>query len=358
MLTCTQAMLMPNDFLAISAFNDSSKLILDATRVGPDILPLTQKAVARIAAGGNTTNLAEGWLRAARAISPLAEKHMVTRCLILTDGQVNCGATDPQHLTMHARELHLRSISTSAFGIGEDFNQDLLTSLADHGGGTYAYISSPHLLQRALQREFQATTCVTARLIRIGLQACPGMQVHVHGGFETTLSQNKLLVPLPDLCNGQVFHLALTVTMSAMNAQPQRLVVELEWQQENGTMTQNGDLLEWKAASQAEVAAEPINQEVSDLVGTMLSDEGRLAALKAHQAGDHQRASRLMASTSQSLDQLLDSDHIRTIRDQTMKLRDELEQDLDTRRTHQLWDDSYNRTRQTTTRPGSNFRFP
>jgi hypothetical protein len=55
--------------------------------------------------------------------------------LLLTNGQANHGITDPEVLVRHAAELTEEGITTTTLGYGEDFNEDLLTGMADAGRG-------------------------------------------------------------------------------------------------------------------------------------------------------------------------------------------------------------------------------
>ena len=59
----------------------------------------------------------------------------------MTDGLANNGMTDPDELARHAAELRARGVSATTFGIGADFDEVLLQSLADAGGGHFYFIA-------------------------------------------------------------------------------------------------------------------------------------------------------------------------------------------------------------------------
>jgi hypothetical protein len=87
----------------------------------------------------------------------------VNRCLLLTDGLANVGITDPAQLAHHAAELRARGVSTSTFGVGNDFDERLLQELADAGGGHFYYIADAPQIRDAITSEVGETLEVVAR---------------------------------------------------------------------------------------------------------------------------------------------------------------------------------------------------
>ena len=55
------------------------------------------------------------------------------RVLLLTDGLANQGITALEELEHHAAELRKRGVSTSTFGVGDRFNEELLQAMAQAG---------------------------------------------------------------------------------------------------------------------------------------------------------------------------------------------------------------------------------
>ena len=65
----------------------------------------------------------EGWLRGCEQVASHLAERGVNRCLLLTDGLANVGITDHEQLAIHAAELRARGVSTSTFGVGNDFDE-------------------------------------------------------------------------------------------------------------------------------------------------------------------------------------------------------------------------------------------
>jgi Ca-activated chloride channel family protein len=85
---------------------------------------------------GNT-NLFDGWLLAAERVATMMEAmpHASHRVLLLTDGQTNQGLTDRGEIAGHVGALMERGVVTSALGIGDGYDEELLGAIAEAGGG-------------------------------------------------------------------------------------------------------------------------------------------------------------------------------------------------------------------------------
>ena len=127
-------------------------------------------AVERLAAGGGTA-LREGWLTGAQAIAPFVSQHGISRVLLLSDGQ----ATDssiPAALAEEARQLMGAGISTSTYGLGFNFNEDLMTQLAQ--GGQAFYAESAETLVPYFDSEFAMLSATVGRQVQVELTATVG----------------------------------------------------------------------------------------------------------------------------------------------------------------------------------------
>ena len=109
------------------------------------------------------TSARAGCAAASRSPAHLAEPG-VNRCLLLTDGLANVGITDADELAdAMPAELRARGVSTSTFGVGNDFDERLLQDLADAGGGHFYYIADAPQIRDAITSEVGETLEIVAR---------------------------------------------------------------------------------------------------------------------------------------------------------------------------------------------------
>lgn len=116
------------DSVALVVFDDRIDVIQSAAPVTPKLKQQIQTALQRIDARANTA-LYEGWLTGCNAIvsdaGPSAGDAL-TRCFLLTDGIANVGVTDPERIASEAAGVREHTkISTSTFGIGQDYNESI-----------------------------------------------------------------------------------------------------------------------------------------------------------------------------------------------------------------------------------------
>lgn len=132
--------LTPTDRLSVVTFNYRVTTIVPPQRVA-DRAPI-QAAISEIHAGGKT-NLSGGWLEGLGHVKLACNPVALNRVLLLTDGLANEGVRDPAGLTSIGRTYLEKGISTTTLGFGEDFDETLLSSIADASGGAFYFIDTP-----------------------------------------------------------------------------------------------------------------------------------------------------------------------------------------------------------------------
>lgn len=124
------------------------------------------KRVDRITDLGST-NL-EGGIRKGYELIKSAKKligsDMVNRVLLLSDGHANVGISDPEALSAITRSYFNEDhISISTFGVGNDYNENLMAKMALQGGGMYYFIHSPEKLPSVFDEELKGMSHVVAK---------------------------------------------------------------------------------------------------------------------------------------------------------------------------------------------------
>ena len=128
--------LTERDRLTIVSFASDVKVHLDAVPVSRENQIRIRTEVSLLQTRG-MTNLSGGWFAGVECTARVAEEdaRMTPRIIILSDGHANEGISDPNELREHAGELRLRGVLTSALGIGDGYDEQLLRGIAENGGG-------------------------------------------------------------------------------------------------------------------------------------------------------------------------------------------------------------------------------
>ncbi|MFZ4427586.1 MAG: vWA domain-containing protein [Saprospiraceae bacterium] len=110
------------------------------------------------------TNLSGGMLEGYRQVGSTQASGAVNRVLLLSDGLANLGITDPAALQKIAQEkFRNEGIALSTFGVGADFDELLMTSMSEYGGGNYYFIDSAEKIPAIFARELDGLLAVVAQ---------------------------------------------------------------------------------------------------------------------------------------------------------------------------------------------------
>ncbi|WP_066638535.1 vWA domain-containing protein [Desulfolucanica intricata] len=198
------------DHCSVVAFDDLVSLVVPSHKVeNKDALKMAVKSIY----SGSTTNLSGGLLMGFREVKLAYREKQINRVLLLTDGMANVGITDHDKLVAKARELAAGGVSLSTFGLGEDFEEDLLQAMAEAGGGNFYYIEAPEQIPGIFEQELSGLLSIAAQNLTVRVK--PGSGVTVTGvlGYPFT-SDNSINVSLPDIYNGETKILIMELSIS------------------------------------------------------------------------------------------------------------------------------------------------
>lgn len=123
--------LSPTDRIALVAYDDEVRLM--APLANPT--PALAASIASILPGGQT-NLSGGWMKGLEVLGAADERGAIRKVLLLTDGLANVGVTDaPSLVSLAGGAVESQRVGTTTIGFGDDFDEELLTSMAEAGGG-------------------------------------------------------------------------------------------------------------------------------------------------------------------------------------------------------------------------------
>jgi Ca-activated chloride channel family protein len=191
-----------DDRFAVVAYDDQVDTVVGSTPASPEAIGNARRAMATIEPRGST-NLGEGWLTGCRQVALGQRADGIDRCLLLSDGLANVGMTDRDELAAHAARLRRRGVSTTTFGIGDDFDERLMQLLAEQGGGNFYYIEDARQIPDYITSEVGEALDVVARGVVIEVAGPPHLDVDALGIMPVERRSDRTLIQLPDLVSGQ-----------------------------------------------------------------------------------------------------------------------------------------------------------
>lgn len=198
------------DRFAVVVYDHEVEVVAAGRTASGDAKRDAIRSLDAIGPRGNT-DLGGGWLRGAEQVAEGLDPEAVNRVLLLTDGLANTGITDPHELERHARELRARGVSTSTFGLGEDFNEQLLGAMADAGGGAFRYIRQAEEIPALIRSEVGELLEVTAPGVDLRVRGPEGLRVECLSPFPVDRSSREAVVHVGDMVADQVVRLVLAL---------------------------------------------------------------------------------------------------------------------------------------------------
>lgn len=212
-----------NDRFALIAFDDITETPVELTPVGSANLNRVIAKVNAIEPRGGT-NLGGGLAEGIRLIKGLGHKGgRAERVLLLSDGLANVGVTDPADLNKMAREAVPGEFVVSTIGLGLDFNEKLMSSIADHGAGNYHFLESVAGLDAVLSKEFNGASEVVASNLELTLDLASGVKVIDASGYPVEEKAGAYVVRPGQLYAGQKKAVYVTLKFPTASAYSEAL---------------------------------------------------------------------------------------------------------------------------------------
>lgn len=190
--------LAPDDRLALVDFDDRVRLLAP---LGPPDAARLGAAIASIHPRGST-NLSGGWLKGVEALNGAPEH--ARKVLLLTDGLANEGVADRGTLAQLARSWRAAGVGTATIGLGDDFDEELLTAMADAGGGNAHYAPNADAAPGIFARELDGLAQLVAQNLSVELRpAAPAGVVSVLNDFPAVPVAGGVQLHLGDVVAGE-----------------------------------------------------------------------------------------------------------------------------------------------------------
>ncbi len=152
----------------------------------------------------DSTNLSGGLITGINQLDSVRKSGYINRVILLSDGLANKGITNIGELSRVSSRASEKNIQITTMGLGLDFDENLMMSLAQHGAGNYYFIESPSQLASSFQREFGQLSRTIAKAPVITITLEPGVSLQeLYGYTYSTTPDGKIRIKLGDMFAGQ-----------------------------------------------------------------------------------------------------------------------------------------------------------
>ena len=285
--------LEPGDRCGIVIYDNVAELLAPAA-------PVTDRnrlkdLIRTIETRGNT-DLHQGWLVGAEALSPFPVERAISRVILLSDGNANAGVTDPATIEAQVARLAAAGVTTSTLGLGSDFNEGLMTLIARAGRGRAYYGETAEDLMAPFREEFDLLNAIVGRKVSCLLKPVTGVTMEVLNPYPRD-AQGRII--LPDVAWGSEAVVAVRLHVPAALAQGTSVVellsasiayTDLEGQVRGGASDPLMLPVMEAAALAALVPDEMVVRRVAEVEVSRLQEQARIASRR----GDWEAVERIL----------------------------------------------------------------
>jgi Ca-activated chloride channel family protein len=202
----------PDDIVSVVSYNHTVDVLVPATKVR--YRSQIHRRINKLFASGNTALFA-GVSKGAYEVRKFLDRNRINRVILLSDGLANVGPSSPGELGSLGWSLAKEGVSVTTIGLGYDYNEDLMVSLARNSDGNHAFAENATDLARIFSYEFGDLMSVVAREVRVTIRCAPGIHPIRVLGRHAEINGNVVVSRLNQIYADQEKFLLLEVQVPA-----------------------------------------------------------------------------------------------------------------------------------------------
>ncbi len=172
-----------------------------------------KRLIERIETGGSTA-LYGGVEEGSRQLREFLGKEKVNRVILLSDGIANVGPCDNREIASLGTRIARDGMSVTTIGLGSDYNETLMTALAEASDANYYYVADVEKLPEVFEKELGELKSIVARELVIIIDCPEGVRPLRFLGRPEELKSEKETITFSTLSSGQARELYLECLVS------------------------------------------------------------------------------------------------------------------------------------------------
>ncbi len=285
-----------DDEIAFVRYSSGAELIQPLARLG-NVRDGLAWRVRELQAGGGT-NIPSGLSMGLRTLSE-AEQGRVRRVVLVSDG-LDSTRAQAERLAIDSAE---RGITVSSMGIGLDFDEAYMSSIARDGHGNFAFVNDGAALASFLTRELDEASTTTVESATVRLTLPKGVRFMRATGADARVDGDGVVVKMGSLFAGDERRalLELSTPISTTN-EVEQIGTEALWHRGGGS---DADVHAPDISLAATLDRDEVQRgkdgSVIASATSVISSQRELEAAEAYAHGDQARAQSLIQQNMSAL---------------------------------------------------------
>lgn len=284
-----------NDIFSLITYDSTARTLIPSGRISDRAM--VERTIRNLEASGMTA-LYDGVDLGASELRRYKNLNYPNRMILLSDGRANRGPSRPEELARLGEDLGEEGIVISTVGLGLQFNEDLMTQLADRSGGNAYFAKGASDLPAIVDEEIGQALAILLDQVVLEIQFPTAMLPTRIIGRPANIQGQTVQAALPSLYSRQSRHIFVEVEIPA-----QSISDALEIENVHAIVRKPGQLeTERILASTAKIRFSENNNEIEASLNESvqvdrLLDEAALVrseAIALQDAGKNEAASDMM----------------------------------------------------------------
>jgi len=216
------AQLGPQDRLALVVYASDAQLAIPLSPATAKAKRHWRSLVRGIHPGGGPA-MSRGLDLALRVVGGVRGTGPARRIMLISDGMANEGDSSPEGLSGRAARAAREEVVLSTVGVGVNFNEFLMSAIADAGTGNYYYLQDSRELAAVFSQEFAATRATVASALEVSIAPAAGVRVVDAAGYPLERHGAETVFRPGSLFSGQ--ERRIWVTFEVASPKPGRQVL-------------------------------------------------------------------------------------------------------------------------------------
>ena len=152
-----------------------------------------------------STNLWGGAEQGYQYVQKNYKPNYINRVLLISDGNANTGLTDSTLIHLKVQKYKDdNGISISTFGVGLDYNETLMTDMAETGAGNYYFIDAPDKMTSIFNNELNGLLNVAAQNADLKIKLPKGITIQKSYPLNFRQDGDEIIIKLRDLSSDEI----------------------------------------------------------------------------------------------------------------------------------------------------------
>jgi Ca-activated chloride channel family protein len=211
-----------DDRFALVAYASDAQVAIPLTAVTRERLGALDERINSLEVQGGTNISAGLDLGVATALASHSAGR-TARVIVISDGQANQGDVTLEGLAGRAQRAAEHACVVSSIGVGADFDERVMSALADSGTGNFYYLDERRDLASIFAREFDAARATVASALQVEVTPAPGVRLVDAAGYPLEARGDSVVFSPGALFAGQERRIWLTLSVPDRGAAEQTL---------------------------------------------------------------------------------------------------------------------------------------